>query len=363
METIRGGGTRRGIKKMTPYMDRFLPHDNELGRLINEKAAELYARMKNIDPDKLGLPEHCLHYFKVSHSRRLFFSIETSAHLLYRAIRMKAKPVDQLVIMDYGAGVGTLYLLAAMLGCRHVIYNDHLHDWRNSAESIALATKVKIDHYVVGDITECLEALNELALQCDIIASRNVIEHIYRLDKFYAAIHRQQPNTLVYSSTTANMSNPASVVKHLAWHRKWEKIFRQKRLGIIRSYGKVAPDKVMSLARATRGLATEDLSASIKAYEASGILPDASMHRSNTCDPENGVWAEHMLTADEYGNLINRQHFEVIFAPGFWDTHYGNEYKNRAAKWLNKIIARFPRVGMKLAPFIYVAAKPLHEPK
>lgn len=342
-------------------MDRFLPHDDETGKLINGKAAELYTRMSHIDAEKLGLPGHCLYYFRVSHSKRLFFSVETSAHLLYRAIKMAGKPMDQLVIMDYGAGVGTLYLLAGMLGCRKVIYNDHLDDWRQSAEAIARAVQVKIDHYIVGDIGECLDRLDELGLECDIIASRNVIEHIYRLDRFYAAIHQRQPQAIVYSSTTANMQNPASVLKHILWHRRWEKIFRQKRLDIIKKNPAIDPGKTMTLAKATRGLAIDDLTAAINAFTDKGKLPDASVYRSNTCDPDNGVWAEHMLTPKEYRQLIDEKHFRVGFAPGFWDTHYRNGLMNSTGRLLNRIISASPGIGMKLAPFIYVTAKPLTE--
>src|SRR5688572_4787838 len=121
-------------------MDKFLPHQDELGLLIQQGASDLYERMNKVDADTLGLPYHCLHYFKTSHSKRLFFSIETSAHLLYRAIRLTGKPVRELTLMDYGAGVGTLYLLAKLIGLRKVVYNDHLEDWRTSAEIIANAT-------------------------------------------------------------------------------------------------------------------------------------------------------------------------------------------------------------------------------
>ena len=191
-------------------MDKFLPFEDDAGRMINAAAAELHSRLLKIDANKLGMPEHCLAYFVSSHSKRLFFSTETSAHILYRSIRLTGKPISEIAVMDYGAGVGTLFLLAKMIGCKKVVYSDHLEDWRISAELIANATGITVDHYIVGDIGECLSEIEQLNIHCDIIASRNVVEHIYKLDVFYSSIHSKQPRAIVFSSTTANKSNPAA---------------------------------------------------------------------------------------------------------------------------------------------------------
>jgi 2-polyprenyl-3-methyl-5-hydroxy-6-metoxy-1,4-benzoquinol methylase len=248
-------------------MDKFLSYDNDLGRLINSGATVLFYKLKNINPDELGMPDHCLHYYKTSHSTRLFFSIETSAHLLYRAIRITGRQPSQVVLMDYGAGVGTLFLLAKIIGCSQVIYNDHLEDWRKSAQLLAEAVNVQIDHYIVGDIRDCLHRLYQLNLKCDLITSRNVIEHIYKLDDFFSAIHESQPKAIVFSSTTANKNNPGSVIKHWLWHRKWEKVFRGKRTVMIeRMAPDLARDRKEKLARATRGLASEDLQSAVGEY-------------------------------------------------------------------------------------------------
>lgn len=339
-------------------MDNFLPHRDELGLSINTHAAALHQRLQQVDPDRVGMPEHCLYYYKASHAKRLFFSIETSAHLLYRAIRLTRKRPEQIVLMDYGAGVGTLYLLAKMIGCT-VVYNDHLDDWRLSAQLIAEAIGVQVDHYVVGDIGDSLDALDRLGLQCSLITSRNVVEHIYKLGVFYQLLHERQPQAVVFSSTTANSQNPASVVKHMLWHRRWEKVYRGKRFAAIE---RKAPELTRAakerLARATQGLAVEDLQQAIMAFGQSGILPNPRTQRSNTCDPDTGVWAEHLLRLGEYRRLIGERRYKVSFAPGFWDTHYGSAYKNNAAGWLNRVIGRNKVLAMKLAPFMYVIAEP-----
>lgn len=340
-------------------MDKFLPHSDELGELIQQHASGLYQQLVNLDATQLGLPDHCLYYYNASHSRRLFFSIETSAHLLYRSIKITGRSPQDLVIMDYGAGVGTLYLLAKLIGFKKVIYNDHLDDWRLSAQLIAEAIGITIDEYIVGDIDDCLNKLDKINVQCDIITSRNVVEHIYKLDVFYKAIHERQPRAIIFSSTTANKNNPASVLKHRLWHRKWEKVYRGKREVIIdRQSPGLLPDKKHALAYATQGLAMSDLHEAIEKYRMNHSLPDHHIHGSNTCDPDNGVWAEHLLSSEEYRKLINEKYFTVSFAPGFWDTHYSKSYMNIIGRMMNRIIAGGGSMAMKTAPFIYVIAVP-----
>lgn len=339
-------------------MDKFIHYDNEEARLIQNASAELYRRLIGIDADQLGMPEHCLHYYKASHSTRLFFSIETSAHLLYKGIRLADKNIEDLVVMDYGAGVGTLFLLAKLLGCKTVVYNDHLEEWKQSAELVADAVNISIDHYIIGDIDHCAEQLDQLRLKCDIITSRNVIEHIYRLDVFFGVLRQRQPVAIVCSSTTANAKNPGAVFKHKMWHAKWEKVYHGKRVNIIRRFAPEMNDELVKiLATSTRGLAARELEHAILNYRNTGNLPDPSIHQSNTCDPETGVWAEHLLGTDEYRKLIGEDYYEVIFEPGFWDSHYPKTYKNTAAEMLNTIIRR-SIVPMRLAPFIYVIAIP-----
>jgi 2-polyprenyl-3-methyl-5-hydroxy-6-metoxy-1,4-benzoquinol methylase len=340
-------------------MDNFLPQKDELSRTIQEQSANLYQLLEKLDINQLQIPENCLYYLKASHMKRLFFSIETSAHLLYRSVMMKGKSVSDTVIMDYGAGVGTLYMLAKMIGCKKVIYNDHLEEWKQSAAAIASAINVHVDEYIVGDIDDTLQAIGHRGLKCDIIISRNVIEHIYRLEKFYGAIAEQQSGALVYSSTTANYYNPGAHIKHVIWHRKWEKEYRAQRMKMIKAQMPGAGQETIDkLAIATRGLAGRDIEEAVKNYISGMVLPHPSVHRSNTCDPFTGVWAEHLLKFGEYRKLIGTDNYRISFAAGFWDTHYSRKWKNMLGWVLNPLIRFTGRAGILVAPFIYVIAEP-----
>lgn len=339
-------------------MDRFLSHKNEVAKLIDRCAVDLYNRLQSIDVDALGLPSHCLEYYKASHSGRLFFSIETSAHLLYRAITFTGKKIDDIVLMDYGAGVGTLYLLAKLIGCRQVVYNDHLEEWKTSAALIADAVNVRIDEYIVGDIDHCLAELERMEITCSLITSRNVLEHIYRLDLFFKGIYHHQPQAIIFSSTTANHYNPAAVLKHRVWHRKWEKVYWGKRYNLItRKAPQIKASAARQLATASRGLAVNDLDSAIEEFLKTGSFPNPSTFGSNTCDPDNGVWAEHLIKEKAYRELINQKNYDVYVEAGFWDTHYSLQYKNFMGLLLNKLISS-GIFALQLAPFIYVIARP-----
>ncbi len=339
-------------------MDKFLPYEDYLGLTIQEKASLLFEKLSTLRVEELGMPYYCAEYFKGSHYKRLFFSIETSAHLLYRSISATKKPIQEMVIMDYGAGVGTLYTLAKMIGCRQVIYNDHLEDWKQSAQLIAEAIGVQVDEYIVGDIDETLAELKGKNIQCAIITSRNVVEHIYKLDHFYSAIATHQPGALVYSSTTANNKNPGSRIKHWFWHQKWEKQYKEQRKKMITE---IAPGlseaEVNNLTALTKGKAGKDIEESVLHYLTTKNFPIPIPVRSNTCDPLNGVWAEHLLKFEEYEKLIGAQNYTVRFGPGFWDTHYSKEWKNGLGKMLNKLIAINQSIAFMIAPFIYVIAE------
>ena len=341
-------------------MDKFLPYTDELGSKINSAAADLFTKLQSLNVERLGMPEGCLHYFRGSHFKRMFFSIETSAHLLYNSISSLKKELTEIAIMDYGAGVGTLYTLAKMIGCGKVVYNDHLQDWKESARLIAAGIGVEVDEYIVGDIDYTLNQLQEKKIELDIITSRNVLEHIYKLDHFFASIAQKQASAIIYSSTTANYNNPASRIKHWFLHNKVDRTYYiPARKKIIQSlFPELSSSKINSLALKTRGLAMDELNSALMAYKNSGYLISNPKIGSNTCDPENGVWAEHMISFNDYRELSNSNPYQVNFEPGFWDTHYTSSFMNFAGKILNKIIRLNRRWGIRVAPFIYIIAKP-----
>lgn len=340
-------------------MGIYIDKNDALGQLIETQAARLHQKLLQLDVESLDMPYYCKEYFKGSHFRRLTFSIQTSAHLLYRSITLTGKAPEALTVMDYGAGVGTLYTLAKMIGCGKVIYNDHLSDWQHSAREIADAIGVEVDHYIVGDIGPTLEQLNREHISCNLILSRNVIEHIYQLDRFYELVARLQPEAILYQSTTANAANPGARIQHWLLHRHWEKVFLPKRVKMIeRAFPSFHPEETEKLAKLTRGLSWEDIQPIAETYSRTKQFPQPVSCGSNTCDPDNGVWAEHMLSFQEHRRLMRSGGYTAQFIPGFWDTHYSSPLKNALGKTLNLLIRLNQGFGLVLGSFVYIIALP-----
>jgi 2-polyprenyl-3-methyl-5-hydroxy-6-metoxy-1,4-benzoquinol methylase len=340
-------------------MDYFVKPIDSLSRLINDKAAKLYELWNGLSLEKINIPETAVAYFMACHGERTFFSVQTAAELLYRSISQKGKAVEELTIMDYGAGIGSLYLLAKMIGCKTVIYNDIIDDMKVGGKAIADYLNIPIDVYIAADHTKTIEILNQKGISCDIILSRNVVEHIYDLDDFYGKMAVGQPNALIYFSTTANYHNPAMLMFHHRLHKRYEKKYAPKRAQIISAAIKdIAPDALTAMVSATKGLAVKELDNAIDNFKKSKTLPNPGIHGTNTCDPENGMWAEHIIPKEEYQRIIESKGYKFTIKPAFWDTHYNSVVKNIFGKTMNTVSnALGNKHGLKTTAFIYVIAE------
>src|ERR1700733_7985427 len=99
----------------------FLSSKDNIAIVINKKANSLLRLLNNFDASSLEIAEHFKDYFKDKHlGQRLVFSIQSSAQILYQSIKKSGKNIDELTIVDYGAGLGTLYVLSGMLGFKRV---------------------------------------------------------------------------------------------------------------------------------------------------------------------------------------------------------------------------------------------------
>ncbi|MFY7651658.1 MAG: hypothetical protein ACOVQE_03110 [Chitinophagaceae bacterium] len=341
-------------------MDRFLPFNDELAELINAKSELLFRYLHPLKAEELGLSPHGVHYFNTSHLNRLFFSVQTSAHLLYGAINLLKKKPSEITLMDYGAGIGSLYLLAKMIGCKKVVYNDLLEEWKNNAQCIASAINIEVDNYLVGDIDTTLMQLADANIELDLITSRNVIEHIYELTDFYTAVKEKQPKAFIYSSTTANFHNPAMNLQHVLWHKKWQPKYREQRLDfLLRSYPQLSKSALKQLAKQTNGYRYSDLIAWINNNDIlSKKKPSKKYVYTNTCEPEFGVWAENLLPFQLHKIKGKTAGYDIQIKSGFWDTHYTKQWKTKLGKFCNALALKWPFLRFSLAPFIYVIAIP-----
>jgi 2-polyprenyl-3-methyl-5-hydroxy-6-metoxy-1,4-benzoquinol methylase len=332
---------------------------DDLALIINQKANELFALLNNFDASQFDIDDEFKYYFINHHlGPRLFFSMQNSAHILHQSISKTGKAVNEINIVDYGAGLGTLYMLAGMMNFKRIVYNDYLPNWKDTAESICKSLKIPITAYITGDIEDVLKYADDAGFKYDIVASRNVIEHIYSLPNFYTLLYKHNPKAVIFSTTTANYHNPAMRFKHYLLHKKVENnIYKdQRKKAIEKEWPSVSPVQLNDLIIKTRGKGQNDFIKAIQQYKKNEPVEPVEFLRTNTCDCYSGSWHEHLLTRDEYRQIITGSGYKFEYTAGYWDTHYKSPVMNILGKTLNKIIGVWGTKAFPLSPFVNVVA-------
>ncbi len=337
----------------------FLDHDDDTARLINNRANHLYQKLAAFNISNTGIDEDGKYYFTNHHAgNRMFFSVQSSAAIIYRSVKKTNKPIAEITFIDYGAGLGTLFLLAGLIGFKKVYFNDYFPKWCSYAKIICSEVEISIDNFIIGDIDAVIEFANANNIHFDIVASRNVVEHIYKLRDFYAKLYRSGITDVCYATTTANYHNPAMRIKHYWYHYKTEKnLFKKQRTDIIKKLvPTVNSSDLKELVKITRGRAFADFTDAIDLYFKKQPIPAVEFLRTNTCDSLTGVWAENLLTRQNYVDIIQHAGFKAEYTAGFWDTHYKNKIVNLITGILNRIIKIAGKKGYWFAPFVNITA-------
>ncbi|HMO62766.1 MAG TPA: hypothetical protein PKC39_12245 [Ferruginibacter sp.] len=338
----------------------FLAASDELGLLVNNKANELYAALLQMDKSTVSARDEYHDYFRNHHlGNRLFFSIQNSAHILYDAILLSGKPVGSITAVDYGAGLGTLFMLGGMLGFKRFSYNDYFPEWKNIAVAVCKQLGIPVQDFITGGVKEVTAFAEAQHFTYDIVVSRNVIEHIYNLPEFYSSLYQHNPAAVIYSTTTANYHNPVMRWYHIYIHKKTEKqYYRQQRIDAIQKLQpQLGQAAVQQLAHITRGRAAADFAEAVNNFVQQKPIQPVPFLRSNVCDCTTGVWCEHLLTQKEYETIIHTAGYKMNYTAGYWDTHYASGIKNIAAKLLNrKIHLLGNKNGIFVSPFVNIVA-------
>jgi 2-polyprenyl-3-methyl-5-hydroxy-6-metoxy-1,4-benzoquinol methylase len=344
--------------KQIDKADFLIVHD-ALSITINNKANELFNTLQNFDATKLNLEDRFKNYFIHHHlQKRLFFSIQNSAFIIYHAVKKTGRPINELNFIDYGAGLGTLFMLGGMLGFKRCIYNDYLPDWKNAARSICEAMEIPVTDYITGDIDEVLNYADSKEFKFDIIASRNVIEHVYSLSRFYTLIREHNINTITFSTTAATYHNPAMHLLFYSIHKKLEKktYYPQRKEAIKKLWPSITEKQLIDLTKKTRGKAMEDFYKAIEQYREHKNIEPVPFLRTNSCDCFTGYWCEHLLKKNEYEYFVTQSGFKMEFTCGFWDTHYNSTLLNILTCFFNRVIVLLGKKGYLLSPFVNIIA-------
>jgi 2-polyprenyl-3-methyl-5-hydroxy-6-metoxy-1,4-benzoquinol methylase len=337
-------------------MIQFIHTNDHLGNQINQACNELYKKITTLDVDTLPLEPFYKWYFKKCHLSRPIFSLQTSAKMLYDGIMLTKKEVKDIVVMDYGAGLGTLYIIAKMIGAKTVIYNDLMPEFAQPAIKLDKIFGIVMDHYITGDTQETCTQLVAKNLQCDLIVSRNVVEHIYSLQDFFAIMQQYQPKAILYNSTTANWRNPAAHIQHVLIHKRSRKLLAAKKLNILKASLPEATDTELKiLNNILLQYGGKEFTDAIANFKHNKIMPSPKNDYTNVCD-ETGNWGEHLLPYKKYEAYAPQ--YLVHFKPGFWDVNYSSVLKSTLGKTLNFFTKILGDNGVVLSSFFYVVAVP-----
>jgi hypothetical protein len=141
-------------------------------------------------------------------------------------------------------------------------------------------------------------------------------------------------------------------------HKKIEnKYYSIKRKKAIQTINPKFSDRDLeTLVALTRGKALSDFTEAINNFSQNKPIAKVPYLKSNTCDYENGVWVEHLLSKKTYKEIINNAGFSLEYSAGFWDTNYKNSIANTIGRFLNWLIKLLGSKGYIISPFVNIVA-------
>lgn len=325
-----------------------------LGLKYRDECAELARRIRSVSGEVSGsLSDYGRNYLN-NLLPDMEYHLRLSAHLLEKTW------MTDRTLLDFGGGLGLTGLLAKSSGYSSVIYLDTYREVYEDAQILARSLGLMSNEYLLGEIGDHTKALQEV----EVVVSRDVIEHIYDLEAFFAEAMQLGRLKSMYHNTSANIYS--IVLKryfnqiHLKAENKTirdendikkgesEQGFRAAREHMIEQFG---PDlnhsEVAKLGEKTRGLRKDDIKRAVEAFINHNELPVPPSHPGNTCDPQTGNWAERLLTWEEYREMA--EGFKLDFEPGFYNSMDGKLVKKAIGGMLNTGI-RAGLVGRSLWP-------------
>jgi SAM-dependent methyltransferase len=277
-----------------------------------------------------------------------------------------------LVFLDYGGGTGFLSLLAKELGINSVVYNDIYEVSCVDARIIAESVGNVADYYVNGDIDDLIKFIQKKNINCNVIASYDVIEHIYDIETFFEKVPSLSNNSLsVVMASGANSFNFYVKNKLKKTHLELEYKDRENKYGhkdrdCLRSYLSVRKDmickhiqelnkslteyEISQLSKKTRGKIEADIKKSVDEYLKTGKFPQELKDPTNTCDPVTGNWAEHLMDPFHLERILSERGFDVCVLSGYYGRSK-NVLKRLLGEFLNILINALRKQSIKIAPF------------
>lgn len=342
------------------------PSDTRLLHDILDTAAAMEEAAVHVEPNDLDISAYNRRYLR-EHLERMNSVLKKIGYLIASVVRTSRTPYRDLVLVEYGGGTGLPCAFAKRMGIGIVVYADHFPPSCADARIIHRAFGVEADAYVCGELETVVAFLASEKLRCDAFLSNDCIEHIYDIASFLRG-HSAIPGErlAVAHASGANSRNPLLRRRLMANQRRREltgfaltpgskptelpRPYLEVRKEIILNYAPFLPERVVAeLAMRTRGKRIADIQAAVDAYRSSGKFPEPPRHPTNTCDPLNGNWAEHLLSSKWLAAMLSEAGFKTRVLPRFYG---GTSCARQAAAPLpNALIHALGDFGLVLSPF------------
>jgi len=302
--------------------------------------------------------------------------LDLYAHVLKTCLSATGKDPDELSLVDYGGGTGMLSLLAREAGARKVIYLDIYDVSCADAARLAKSLGLAADHYVEGDVEALFSFLKSSGEVPDVVASYDVIEHVYDILGFFRRLADLPRETALVMASGANAANPLIRYRLSRIQRRVEREGQEARWGqkerdcrnayvlereamlsaeLSRLGAEPGPVTLKELARRTRGLAGEDLLQAASRFAKTGVLPEPPEHPTNTCDPHTGNWAEQLLDPGDLVEALSKAGRPAHVEPGIYSAGWSGP-KAAAKGMANLVVGALGKRALFAAPFFTVVS-------
>jgi hypothetical protein len=302
--------------------------------------------------------------------RHLETTLQQASHIIGRGLAEGDKSLEDVVMLEYGAGAGVFCLLGRMLGMKGVIYNDIDETITKDAQTIGRTLRLEADQYLVGDIDSLIVEMRRRHLSADLVVSYDCLEHIYDIDNF---LHRlRECSTGKLSFFLASGANPMNYrirrklmqlqreveiedrePKPWDWHKDSHRSCRDIRRDLIRQHAPHLPSRDREeLATRTRGMKVDDIMRAVDDFCDIGNLPDKPQHPTNTCEPLTGNFCERLMNPFDLSETLRKENLNASVEPGFYGVSSRPTLKDLLRLGLNFAISTIPvKWGLSVAPY------------
>lgn len=338
-------------------------------RLELNKKGEFIALIEKLRVDDLAISDYNKIYLK-KHLESIVYSANLAWQILELGLNKSDKTIEKLSVVEIGGGTGLISLLAKWVGFGKVIYSDTYEQSCKDFEIISNALKINIDDIVCGSSDEISKKYKN---RIDLIVSRDVIEHIYNPELFFKQCAENFRNAILVHNTSANVYNifKKKYFKKIHQLDEWEgnsnqfkpgdsvESFYKMRLDFItKNFPNLSVSRKEVLAAITRGKVFSDIKKDVENYLITEKLPPLPAHPTNTCDPSNGNWTEHLLSFEQYESFVSEYDYKTQwhFAP--YDEWRNKGLKRIALKILNLFIKNSGKMAKLISPAIVMVSAP-----